>query len=111
MDKGCENFDEVRLLESAGRKVKTVCRTLREDGPYIDAGENDNLIIQKLVANPNAVGIFGYSFLEENGDKIQGLPVNGQSPTFESIASGAYPVSRPLQFYVKKGPCGVDSRT
>lgn len=106
MDVGCEKFDEIRLLEKEGRNVENVCRSVREDGAYIDAGENDNLIVQKLMANPNALGVFGYSFLEENGDKIQGILFNDQKPTFENIASGAYPVSRSLQFYVKKAHVG-----
>ena len=69
---------------------------------YIEAGENDNLIVQKLAANKDAVGIFGYSFLEENLDKLKGAIVDGVSPTYETIASGKYPASRPLFIYVKK---------
>jgi phosphate transport system substrate-binding protein len=75
---------------------------MREDGAYIEAGENDNLIVQKLTANPSAVGIFGYSFLAENLDKLKGAVVDGVSPTFETVASGKYPASRPLFIYVKK---------
>lgn len=78
-----------------------IAYAVREDGAYIEAGENDNLIVQKLAANPNAVGIFGYSFLEENGDKVQGARVDGVVPDFDTIASGDYPVSRPLYFYIK----------
>jgi len=84
-----------------------VCQTIREDGAYIEAGENDNLIVNKLVANPNALGIFGYSFMEENLDKVQGETINGVAPTFETIADGKYPVSRPLFIYVKKAHVGV----
>jgi phosphate transport system substrate-binding protein len=84
-----------------------LCQTLREDGRYIEAGENDNLIVQKLEANPKAVGIFGYSFLEQNEDKVQGSFVDGVEPSFESIANGRYSVSRPLFFYVKKAHVGV----
>jgi phosphate transport system substrate-binding protein len=80
---------------------------VREDGAYIEAGENDNLIVQKLQANPNALGIFGFSFLDQNADKIQGSKVNGVEPTFESISSGDYPVSRSLFFYVKKAHVGA----
>ena len=79
---------------------------MREDGAYIEAGENDNLIVQKLDANPDAVGVFGYSFLEQNGDKVQGSTVNGVAPEFEAISSGAYPVSRSLYFYVKSAHVG-----
>ena len=90
-----------------GKKVfKKVAHAIREDGKYIEMGENDNLIIQKLIANPNAVGVFGFSFLDQNADKIQGAPINGQEPTFEAIADSSYPISRPLQFYVKKAHVG-----
>ncbi len=79
---------------------------VREDGAYIEAGENDNLIVQKLEANPNALGIFGFSFLDENGDKVQGSKIDGVEPDFDSIASGDYPVSRPLYFYIKGAHVG-----
>ena len=85
---------------------KTIAYAVREDGAYIEAGENDNLIVQKLEANPNALGIFGFSFLEENGDKVQGSEVNGVAPSFDSISTGDYPVSRPLYFYVKGAHVG-----
>ncbi len=85
---------------------KTVAYSVREDGAYIEAGENDNLIVQKLDANPNALGIFGYSFLDENGDKVQGSTIGGVEPGFDSIASGDYPVSRPLYFYIKAAHVG-----
>lgn len=108
MDKGCMEFGAVKELEKSDeKKAKAVCQTVREDGAYIEAGENDNLIVNKLVANPNALGIFGYSFLEENLDKIQGETINGIAPTFETIADGKYPVARPLFFYVKKAHVGV----
>ncbi|MCP5196909.1 MAG: PstS family phosphate ABC transporter substrate-binding protein [Gammaproteobacteria bacterium] len=105
MDEGCKEFAAVKALDK--EQAKKVCATIREDGAYIEAGENDNLIVNKLVSNPNALGIFGYSFLEENLDKIQGEKIDGVSPTFEDIASGKYPVSRPLFFYVKKAHVGV----
>jgi phosphate transport system substrate-binding protein len=90
-----------------GKKVfQKVAHALREDGKYIEMGENDNLIIQKLIANPNAVGVFGFSFLDQNADKIQGASINGKQPTFEAIADSSYPISRPLQFYVKKAHVG-----
>ncbi|MEA1889648.1 MAG: substrate-binding domain-containing protein [Pseudomonadota bacterium] len=85
---------------------KAVAYAVREDGAYIEAGENDNLIVQKLVANPDSLGIFGYSFLEENGDKVQGSKIDGVAPTFDSIAEGGYPVSRPLYFYIKNAHVG-----
>lgn len=86
-----------------GKKVfKAVAYAIREDGGYIEAGENDNLIVQKLEANPNALGVFGFSFLDQNADKVQGAKVEGIAPEFDTIADGSYPVSRPLFFYVKK---------
>ena len=100
------------LVEKKGKApkgkdvFKAVAYAVREDCAYIEAGENDNLIVQKLEANPNAVGIFGFSFLEENGDKVQGSVVDGVAPSFDSIASGDYPVSRPLYFYIKAAHVG-----
>ncbi len=82
------------------------CGDIREDGAYIDAGENDNLIVQKLEANPDAVGIFGFSFLDQNGDKIKGAVVDGVETSFEQIASGTYPISRSLYLYIKKQHIG-----
>ena len=87
--------------------VKIIGRSVREDGAYIEAGENDNLIVNKLVANPNALGIFGFSFLDQNSDKVQGSVIDGNTPTFEAIADGDYKVSRPLYFYVKKAHIGT----
>ena len=84
-----------------------VCGEIREDGAFIEAGENDNLIVQKLQANPVAVGIFGFSFLDQNADKIKGATVDGVEPTFDLIAEGKYPVSRSLYFYIKKEHVGV----
>ncbi len=108
MDHGCKEFDAIKTLEKSDeKKAKAACQTVREDGAFIEAGENDNLIVNKLVANPNALGVFGYSFLEENLDKIQGETINGVAPNFESIADGKYPVSRPLFVYVKKAHVGV----
>ena len=89
------------------KAYKKICHTVREDGAYIEAGENDNMIIGKLEANPKALGIFGYSFLDQNADKVQGSTIEGKEPTFEAIADGKYPVSRPLYFYVKKAHIGV----
>ncbi len=87
--------------------VKIIGRSVREDGAYIEAGENDNLIVNKLVANPSALGIFGFSFLDQNSDKVQGSVIDGMAPTFDAIAEGEYKVSRPLYFYVKKAHIGV----
>jgi phosphate transport system substrate-binding protein len=108
MEGGAKKFDWIKAMKKADKnKYKAVCHTIREDGAYIEAGENDNLIVQKLDANPNAVGIFGFSFLDQNTDKIQGSFVDGVQPKFEAIAAGVYPVSRPLFFYVKKAHVGV----
>ncbi len=91
------------VFNKKGKKVfKAVAHAIREDGAYIEAGENDNLIVQKLEANPHAIGIFGFSFLDQNTDKVHGSIIDGKAPTFEAIADGSYPVSRPLFFYVKK---------
>ena len=84
-----------------------MCHTIREDDGFIEAGENDNLIVQKLNANPSAFGIFGFSFLDQNADSVQGSIVDGKPPTFENIADGSYPVSRSLFFYAKKDNVGV----
>lgn len=108
MEGGCKNFDFIKAMKKADKKAyKATCHTVREDGAYIEAGENDNLIVQKLEANPQSLGIFGFSFLDQNADKVQGSIVDGQAPTFENIADGKYPVSRPLYFYVKKAHVGV----
>ena len=106
MDAGAKTFPalkELRGSSKAGKKeFETIAHTIREDGAFIEAGENDNLIIQKLDQNPNALGIFGFSFLDQNTDKIQGSIVNGAEPTFDNILVGDYPISRSLFFYVKK---------
>ncbi len=108
MDKGCDAFPSIKALKATDEKRhKQLCQTLREDGAYVEAGENDNLIVQKLVANPRALGIFGYSFLEENLNALHGSVIEGVSPTFEDITSGKYPVARSLYMYVKKAHIGV----
>jgi phosphate transport system substrate-binding protein len=107
MEHGCQEFPFIKAMKKTDKKAfKAACMTVREDGPYIEAGENDNLIVQKLEANKNALGIFGFSFLDQNADKIQGSQIDGVAPTFEAIADGSYPVSRPLFFYVKKAHVG-----
>jgi len=101
---------EIPMLADLKKKDEkafvAVAQAIREDGAYIEAGENDNLIVQKLEANPTAVGIFGFSFLDQNASKIQGSLVGGVAPTFENIADGKYSVSRSLYFYVKKAHVG-----
>ncbi|HEX7026553.1 MAG TPA: substrate-binding domain-containing protein, partial [Gammaproteobacteria bacterium] len=104
---GCKTFPWLEAKEKSDKNAfKRICRTIREDGAYIEAGENDNLIVQKLTANPNALGVFGFSFLDQNLDKVQGSKINGHEPTFENIAAGDYPISRPLYFYVKEAHMG-----
>ena len=108
MEGGCQQIDWIKAMKKSDSKAyKTACHTMREDGAFIEAGENDNLIVQKLEANPNALGIFGFSFLDQNLDKIQGAHINGVDSTFENIAAGDYPISRPLYFYAKKAHIGV----
>ncbi len=108
IEAGCKTFPELAALaESDKAKFEQVCRAVREDGAYVEAGENDNLIVQKLIANPRAVGVFGYSFLEQNTDAIQGNLVDSVAPTLENISSGVYPVSRSMYFYVKKQHVGA----
>lgn len=108
MEGGCKTFDWIKDLKKTNKgRYKEICHIIREDGSFIEAGENDNLIVQKLNANPNALGIFGFSFLDQNSDKVRAASIDGEEPTFESIADGLYPVSRPLYFYVKKAHVGV----
>ena len=108
MENGCASFGWIKALKDVDEgRFRKVCDSLRDDGAYIEAGENDNLIVQKLVSNPKALGIFGYSFLEENLNRIQGSTIDGVVPTFENIASSTYPVSRPLFVYVKTAHIGV----
>ncbi|HER63573.1 MAG TPA: PstS family phosphate ABC transporter substrate-binding protein [Desulfobacteraceae bacterium] len=108
MEGGCKEFEWIKAMKKSDKnRYKETCHTVREDGSYIEAGENDNLIVQKLEANPDALGIFGFSFLDQNTDKVQGSLVDGQEPSFEAIAEGLYPVSRPLYFYVKKAHIGT----
>lgn len=118
LEGGCKKIDWIKQIKSDSKaakkagdkakakelksKYKEICHTVREDGAYVETGENDNLIVDKLTANPKALGIFGFSFLDQNSDKVQGSDINGVEVTFESVADGSYPVSRPLYFYVKK---------
>jgi phosphate transport system substrate-binding protein len=108
MEGGCKATPWVAALgKSDKNRYKSICHTIREDGVFVEAGENDNLIVQKLQANPTAFGIFGFSFLDQNMEKVQGSTIDGVEPTFDAIADGDYPVSRPLFFYVKKAHVDV----
>ena len=108
MEGGCMTFPDIEALKKQDKMAyKILCHSIREDGAFVEAGENDNLIVQKLKANPGALGIFGYSFLDQNRDKVQGSTINGIAPDFDTIADGSYPVSRSMYFYVKKAHVGV----
>jgi phosphate transport system substrate-binding protein len=100
---GCRSHARRRGLQIDDR----ACQIIRSDGAYIEGGENDNIIVQRIVANPNAFGAFGYSFLEENRDKIQGASIDGVEYTVENIQSGRYPMARSMFVYVKKNHIGV----
>ncbi|TZG28750.1 substrate-binding domain-containing protein [Sphingomonas montanisoli] len=102
LDAGCKADPATKALSKTDPDTfKAICTKIREDGAYVEAGENDNLIVQKLGANPDAIGIFGYSFLEENADRVRGIPLNGVHPTYDTIADYSYPGARPLFIYVK----------
>jgi len=107
MEGGCKTFAWIKKIKKVSKqRYKSICHTIREDGAYIEAGENDNLIVQKLIKNKNALGIFGYSFLEQNEDKVKGASIDGVALTFDNIANGNYPISRPLYFYIKNSHIG-----
>ncbi|MGI8851936.1 MAG: PstS family phosphate ABC transporter substrate-binding protein [Methyloceanibacter sp.] len=107
MHDGCKALDYYKKKKGEMEKadfdklVGDKCTSMRQDGPFVEAGENDNLIVQRIEADPNAVGIFGYSFLYENQDKLQGVKIEGIEPTFDTIADSSYPIARPMFFYVK----------
>ena len=108
LEAGCKtNADMKALKDTDEDRYDQLCTEVRSDGKYVDQGEQDNLIVQKISGNPDAVGVFGFSYLEENADKVQGLPMNGVDPTYDNIASFAYPGARPLYMYVKKAHIGV----
>jgi phosphate transport system substrate-binding protein len=103
LTKGCETNAEMKALKDSDKdKHKKLCTEVREDGAYVDSGEADNLIVQKIAANPKAIGIFGFSFLEENMDKLKGVPMSGVAPTYATISDFSYPGARPLYIYVKQ---------
>lgn len=105
MEEGCNEFEAIKALDKD--RHKEVCARMRQDGPFVEAGENDNLIVQRLNADKNALGIFGFSFLYENQDTLQGEHIDGIAPSVETIADGSYTVSRPLYFYIKNAHRGV----
>ncbi|MGA9580627.1 MAG: substrate-binding domain-containing protein [Allosphingosinicella sp.] len=102
LEKGCDSDPAMKALkESDSDKHKDLCTKIREDGAYVEAGENDNLLVQKVAANPGAIGVLGYSFLEENGDKVKGIPLGGIAPTAETISNLTYPGARQIYLYAK----------
>lgn len=106
--KGCETDPAMKALKDTDKeKHDDVCSSVRGDGAYVDAGENDNLIVQKLESNPKAIGIFGFSYLEENEDKLAGLTMNGVAPTYASVADFSYPGARAMFIYVKAAHLGA----
>ncbi len=103
LEAGCDSNPEMEALKAEDKdKHQQVCTEVRSDGAYVDQSEQDNLIVQKIENDPGAVGVFGFSYLEENADKVKGLPMNEVDPTYDNIASFAYPGARPLYVYVKK---------
>ena len=103
LEAGCTTDPRMEALKDSDEdKFAQVCTEVRSDGKYVDQGEQDNLIVQKISNSPRSIGVFGYSYLEENAGKVQGLPMNGSDPTYENISTFAYPGARPLYMYVKK---------
>jgi len=103
LEAGCDSNPEMEALAKEDKdQHKQICTEVRADGAYVDQGEQDNLIVQKIQSNPRAIGVFGYSYLEENSDKVKGLPMNGVQPTYENISNFSYPGARPLFAYAKK---------
>ncbi len=103
LTKGCDADAAMKALKDSDKeKHDKICGEVRGDGAYVDSGENDNLIVQKLEANDKAIGIFGFSYLEENADKLVGLTMGGVAPTYASISDFSYPGARPLYIYVKQ---------
>lgn len=108
MEGGCKTYDFIAQIKSDDKsRYKSVCHSMREDGPFVEAGENDNLIVQRLVQDKDTLGIFGYSFLMENSGEIQASAINGVEPTPDTIADEQYPVARSLFFYIKNAHAGV----
>ena len=101
-----DSFVELVMERGCGEFSAVICHSMREDGAFVDAGENDNLIVQKIVSNPKSLGILGFSFLDQNVDKLKGVSIEGVVPTFETISDGSYPVSRPLYVYIKEAHIG-----
>ncbi|MFM5914523.1 MAG: substrate-binding domain-containing protein [Chakrabartia godavariana] len=100
--RGCDTDPAMKVLKDSNPdKHKEICTRVREDGAYVEGGENDNLIVQKISANPRAIGVFGFSFLEENMDRLKGVPMEGVAPTYQTVSDFSYPGARPLYIYLK----------
>ncbi len=107
LEAGCKSDPAMAALKESDKDAyEKTCTTVREDGAYVEGGENDNLLVQKIAQNPKAIGIFGFSFLEENADKLKGVPMSGVTPTYATISDFSYPGARPLYIYVKKAHLG-----
>ena len=103
MEVGCKTDAAMKALKDTDEdKYKAICTEIRTDGAFKEQGENDNLIVQKLGSNPNMIGIFGYSYMEENASKVHGIAMNGVSPTVATISDGSYPGARKIFIYIKK---------
>ncbi|WNO09080.1 substrate-binding domain-containing protein [Teredinibacter sp. KSP-S5-2] len=108
MEAGCQKYPWVKALKASNKsRYKAICHAIREDGVYIDSGEQDNVVVNKLVRSPESLGIFGYSYLEQNLDKVQPAKIEQTLPSMDAIISGRYSVSRPLYMYVKKAHVNV----
>ena len=108
MEAGAEQIAALKELKKTDAKAfEKAWKSIREDGPYVEAGENDNVIVAKLEANRNAFGIFGYSFLDENTAKLRGVAIDGVAPDYDNISSGKYKGSRALWVYIKKQHVGL----
>jgi len=108
LEGGCQAFSWIKeWKERDESEYKSICQTVREDGAYVEAGENDNLIVQKLASNPNALGVFGFSFLDQNADTVAAASIDGVEAGYDNISSGEYPIARSLYFYVKKAHVGM----
>ena len=103
MEAGCKTDAAMKALKETNEdKYRAICTEVRSDGAFKEQGENDNLIVQKLSSNPDMIGIFGYSYMEENASKVHGIKMNGVSPTIATISDGSYPGARKMFIYVKK---------
>ena len=108
LERGCHTYAWLAAMhEQDPDRHRQICQTVRADGAYIEAGENDNVIIQKLASNANAFGIFGYNFLDQNVGRVRAVAIDGIEPSYENIAERRYPITRPLFLYVKTAHVGV----